>query len=61
MYKIVHYGDQPERTWALLNSYRSKHTHFLRGTLNSYKKTMFERIQKKVDLSPISITMSDIL
>jgi|GEM_PF-100065 len=38
MYKIVHYGDQPERTWALLNSYRSEFIHILWGTLDSYKK-----------------------
>ena len=30
MYKIVHYGDQFERTWALLNSYRSEFTHNVR-------------------------------
>ena len=36
MYKIVHYGDQLERTWALLNSYGSEFTQVLQGTLNSY-------------------------
>ncbi len=39
MYRIVHYGDQPERTWALLNSYGSEFTHILRGTLHSHNET----------------------
>ncbi len=37
MYKIVPYGGHPERTCALLNSYRTEFIRILRDTLNSYR------------------------